>query len=287
MNIRATPPDGDRGGLLERLAFDVGPLSRPRSRATDLPDAGRVASPFSPGTDGTPAGADGVEPLRVLVFDTMALDPSRPGLAVAAVSALLTQMGVVAATLAAGRIDALVLVVHDGERRRSGVGDHIAWERPARLTETCRQIGLPVIAVGMGCTALALAACVEQGAVAVTNLDDVPTGPAWLARKRLEPLRRATDPPPPPLPWGHRASSVTFEALTRLTPTERRVLHHLTEGQSAGEIATELLVSLSTVRAHIRSILRKLDVTSQVAAVAIANGAHPATHRSWSDRAPT
>jgi len=35
------------------------------------------------------------------------------------------------------------------------------------------------------------------------------------------------------------------------------------------------VVSLTTVRSHIRSILRKLNVNSQLAAVAIANGADP------------
>ena len=44
------------------------------------------------------------------------------------------------------------------------------------------------------------------------------------------------------------------------------------EGRSAGDIADALTVSLSTVRSHIRAILRKLNVNSQLAAVAIANG---------------
>jgi DNA-binding NarL/FixJ family response regulator len=56
-----------------------------------------------------------------------------------------------------------------------------------------------------------------------------------------------------------------------LTASERRILFYLTEGWAAQDIADELVVSLTTVRSHIRSTLRKLGVRSQLAAVAIAN----------------
>jgi DNA-binding NarL/FixJ family response regulator len=62
--------------------------------------------------------------------------------------------------------------------------------------------------------------------------------------------------------------------LLLLTRSERRVLYHLTTGATAIEIAEKLVLSLATVRSHIRSILRKLEVSSQLAAVAIAQG-HP------------
>ena len=62
-----------------------------------------------------------------------------------------------------------------------------------------------------------------------------------------------------------------MEALVLLTTSERRVLFYLTIGRSAQDIADELVVSVTTVRSHIRSILRKLGVRSQLAAVAIAN----------------
>ena len=57
----------------------------------------------------------------------------------------------------------------------------------------------------------------------------------------------------------------------QLTASERRVLYYLTKGKSAQDISGDLVVSLATVRSHIRSILRKLGVRSQLAAVAIAN----------------
>jgi DNA-binding NarL/FixJ family response regulator len=46
------------------------------------------------------------------------------------------------------------------------------------------------------------------------------------------------------------------------------------DGASAEEIAKSSFVSLATVRSQIRSILEKLGVHSQVAAVAMAHRAH-------------
>ncbi len=59
----------------------------------------------------------------------------------------------------------------------------------------------------------------------------------------------------------------------RLTTREREVLAELGRGSSAAVIATASHVSLSTVRSHIRSILTKLGVSSQLAAVAMAHEA--------------
>ncbi len=58
-----------------------------------------------------------------------------------------------------------------------------------------------------------------------------------------------------------------------LTAREQDVLAALVEGKSAEVIAKERVVSLTTVRSHIRNILLKLDVHSQVAAVALARQA--------------
>lgn len=59
----------------------------------------------------------------------------------------------------------------------------------------------------------------------------------------------------------------------RLTHREALVLAALCDGLIADEIAREHFVELTTVRSQIRSVLRKLEVRSQLAAVAIA-GAH-------------
>jgi two-component system nitrate/nitrite response regulator NarL len=65
-----------------------------------------------------------------------------------------------------------------------------------------------------------------------------------------------------------------------LAAREHLVLRRLAAGLQAEAIAVELNVSVHTVRAQIRSIHRKLDVTSQLAAVAVARsasemGVHP------------
>jgi DNA-binding NarL/FixJ family response regulator len=59
--------------------------------------------------------------------------------------------------------------------------------------------------------------------------------------------------------------------IARLTRTERAVLDGLRAGKSASMLASEFYVSLATIRSHIRAILLKLGVNSQLAAVALAN----------------
>jgi DNA-binding NarL/FixJ family response regulator len=54
-----------------------------------------------------------------------------------------------------------------------------------------------------------------------------------------------------------------------LTPREWEVLDLLCERQSTTAIADRLVVSVETVRSHIKSILRKLEVNSRAAAVAL------------------
>jgi DNA-binding CsgD family transcriptional regulator len=70
------------------------------------------------------------------------------------------------------------------------------------------------------------------------------------------------------------AEAARFRALTR---RERQVLVALVQGRTAAEIAGHEHLSLPTVRSHIKSVLAKLNSSSQLAAVAI-------THRSCGDR---
>lgn len=55
-----------------------------------------------------------------------------------------------------------------------------------------------------------------------------------------------------------------------LTPREFEILQHLAEGQSNKVIARELGISDGTVKLHVKSILRKLNVHSRVEAAVIA-----------------
>jgi two-component system nitrate/nitrite response regulator NarL len=66
------------------------------------------------------------------------------------------------------------------------------------------------------------------------------------------------------------ADRARLEPFERLTSREQQVLAGLVEGKSAEKIAEDAFVSLATVRSQIRAILLKLDVNSQLAAVAMA-----------------
>lgn len=59
--------------------------------------------------------------------------------------------------------------------------------------------------------------------------------------------------------------------LELLTPREKQVLGSLIEGQTVREIARVSVVSEATVRSQVKSILGKLEVSSQLAAVGIAH----------------
>jgi len=86
-----------------------------------------------------------------------------------------------------------------------------------------------------------------------------------------------------PPPWAGQALRAWAESrqeqrrlrapLRRLTPREAAVLAMLAEGLSAAVIAERDVVSEATVRSQIKAILRKLDVSSQLQAVALLNRA--------------
>ncbi|MFD1947927.1 response regulator transcription factor [Nocardioides aestuarii] len=59
--------------------------------------------------------------------------------------------------------------------------------------------------------------------------------------------------------------------LERLTPREKEVLSRLIDGTTVREIARISVVSEATVRTQVKSILAKLEVSSQLAAVGMAN----------------
>ena len=64
-----------------------------------------------------------------------------------------------------------------------------------------------------------------------------------------------------------------LELFATLTDREKVVLAELIEGHCAEDIAKGAFVSISTVRSQIKSILQKLGVNSQLAAVAMARRA--------------
>lgn len=62
--------------------------------------------------------------------------------------------------------------------------------------------------------------------------------------------------------------------IDSLTPQQKVVLHHLVHGRLNKQIAHDLDVSLTTVKAHVSAILQKLGVFSRTQAVILANRVH-------------
>jgi DNA-binding NarL/FixJ family response regulator len=56
-------------------------------------------------------------------------------------------------------------------------------------------------------------------------------------------------------------------SFTQLTPREFDLISALEKGMSTEQIATTLFISQATVKTHLASIYRKLDVTNRNAAV--------------------
>jgi two-component system NarL family response regulator len=86
-----------------------------------------------------------------------------------------------------------------------------------------------------------------------------------LAARMVEEFRRLARLAPNP-------TNPELEALNPLTAREREVLAMIAQGASDREIAQSLTVSLYTVKAHVRSLLQKLQVASRQEAARLARG---------------
>jgi DNA-binding NarL/FixJ family response regulator len=239
---------------------------------------------FGPGDTDTSLSAPG---LRVLLVDPEANPDHSPRPVMEAVASVARRFGTRPVISFGVDSDAvlldfylakpdLVVIVVQAEVLRHGSGhqSNYPWDRPARITRALRQAGTPVIALSVGASAAALAVCVEQGAVGLLHADLLAQELARQASRRIG-ANGASSQNGCEEPRGPGQLPAPYDALVHLTPSERRVLFHMMEGRSAAEIATTLVVSLTTVRSHIRSILRKLNVNSQLAAVALAFGTLP------------
>jgi len=229
---------------------------------------------------------------RILVVDPAPSVPGACRLAAEAVAGATRNLGM-RATVSRASDPATVVLDHyvaephavvvalepDGLRRPASPEAPWPWERAAQLTRALCDTGTTVLAVSLGCSAATVAACVEQGAIGLLDVEALPHELVRLAQNgQLRVASLADEVLGAGNGHGHperspRRFPPPYDALVHLTPSERRVLFHMMEGCSAAGMARELFVSLTTVRAHIRSILRKLDVSSQLAAVALANGA--------------
>ena len=99
----------------------------------------------------------------------------------------------------------------------------------------------------------------------VTAVEAVATGESLVAPSVLGRLiRHYVDRPPASSTRDHPP------ALDELSDRELEVLRLVARGLSNSEIAAELVVSLATVKTHVRHVLQKLDLRDRVQAVVLA-----------------
>ena len=134
------------------------------------------------------------------------------------------------------------------------------------------QSGVRVVVLTGSTDKSRLGGCLEAGAVGllekttelellVDNVRLAVTGERMMpAQRRLDLLLESRR-----VRVQRRAALADFESLTE---REAEVLAGLMHGVTVDEIADRLYVSTATVRTHVRAILRKLGVRSQLAAVA-------------------
>jgi DNA-binding NarL/FixJ family response regulator/transposase len=145
---------------------------------------------------------------------------------------------------------AAVIIHDDGTTSPDLVADCVARALPTVVVGSVRSPHELIVAVHAGATSVVdrdlpvpdLLAAVERGLTATTRAAGLVEG--LCERARL------------------------WDRLNRLTPRERTVLAELAAGRAAAEIAQRQRVAITTARAHIRSILHKLGVSSQLAAAA-------------------
>jgi DNA-binding NarL/FixJ family response regulator len=145
------------------------------------------------------------------------------------------------------------------------------------LVEPLTRAGCPVVVVTAAGEPERWGECLARGARTVlpksTPLHDIVDvvrrvaggAPVMHAARRAELIQR----------WHRmRADQDSVRSrLDRLTRRETQVLHGLMRGQRVRDIAREAYVSEATVRTQVKSILAKLGVTSQIAAIAAAKQA--------------
>ena len=142
------------------------------------------------------------------------------------------------------------------------------------LIEPLRNLGAQVLVLTGTTDRTDLARCLEAGALGIASkaagfgsvLDQVRRAAEGVSVTPVtERAQLLAD-----LAAQRRADERRKAPFESLSPRERDVLRQIVDGRQAAAIARASYVSLATIRTQIRSILQKLDVTSQVAAVALA-----------------
>lgn len=149
-----------------------------------------------------------------------------------------------------------------------GEGDSLPMIGPLR------ELGALVVILTGTTDRRVLGECIEAGALGVvaksesldrlaTAIEDAVRGSAVMRPADKEDLVEAAR-------AGRLEEHERLAPFAKLSAKERQVLAHLMEGRSAEDIARVEYVSMATVRSQIRAILQKLNVNSQLAAVALA-----------------
>lgn len=177
--------------------------------------------------------------------------------------------------------DERLLVRLVGERAPCLVLVDLAFEGSdtggVELIEPLVAAGATVLVLTGSTDRAVLGTCLERGAIGIASK-------AEDYDRLLEQIDRALR-GEPPMPAADRVELLVEARQARaeeqrrrapfaqLSPREREVLDRLAHGEAADTIASSTFVSLATVRTQIQAILRKLQVSSQLAAVALVHEA--------------
>jgi len=210
-------------------------------------------------------------PGRVLVVDDHPLVGTALVVALRArlVEAIRIPVGAPGEILAQARRHGPALVLLDLDLGAAGSGHD--------LVAPLRALGCPVLIVTASRDLALIAGAIARGAVGWVSKEEpferlldlvaaAAAGKEVLSAKAREELLRVHE-------AGLARHTDLARRVRRLSTREREVLRQLAAGRSAADVAEASRVSLVTVRAQIRSILAKLDVRSQLGAVAVLNEA--------------
>ena len=147
----------------------------------------------------------------------------------------------------------------------------------ADLIPAMKETGAQVVMLTGVTDRVELARCVEAGADALTSKADSFEAVLAVVRRALEgdEVMRPDEREAllAELREARRSEEARLGPFAALTDREQRVLGCMMAGQKAETMAEELFVSLATIRTHVRSVLQKLGVNSQLAAVVMAERA--------------
>lgn len=185
-------------------------------------------------------------------------------------------------TVSAVRPQSTTLILETAERVRPTVvlldldlGGPVGSSVP--LIEPLTALGAQVMMVTGVTDRVRLAECIEAGATGLINkstpFEDLVTAVAEVAELGTLVLPPQRQQLLSELRLQRAADGARLAPFERLTRREQQVLIGLVEGRTAEKIAEDSFVSLATIRSQIRSILLKLDVNTQLAAVAMARQA--------------